>query len=315
MSHRCVITIGVYDAVHLGHRAILSTARHLAQQTSSRLLVLAFDPHPSVVLRPGTQPPRLTTPQEKVHWLRQAGADEVELITPSMELFGQSPEQFVERIVNQYNPQAFVEGYNFRFGHQRRGDVQTLRHLGKEHGFEVVVQPQTQVSLNDQLMMPVSSTLIRWLVGCGRVADAARCLGRHYALSGPVVTGEQRGRQLQVPTANLDLTVSPDKLVPADGVYAAIAELEDGSRYAAAVSIGEKPTFGKKQLTVEAHLLDFAGDLYGRRLTLHFAVWLRDQQAFPNLQALKDQLARDIARTRQWHELGLLEEVRPALVG
>lgn len=309
MTQPCVMTIGVYDAIHRGHAAILHTARRLADNAGVPLVVLAFDPHPAAVLRPGTQPPRLTTSNEKRELLLQAGANRVEVLVPSMELFALTPEAFVENLVAKYQPVALVEGSNFCFGRQRAGTVETLRTLGKQYGFETHVHEQTQVMLTDQLLVSVSSSLARWLVGCGRVADVARCLGRHYTLTGPVIKGEQRGRTINVPTANLDLTVHPDKLVPADGVYAGLAKLEDGSEYAAAISVGTKPTFGKQQLTVEAHLLDYSGDLYGQTLTISFARWLRDQQPFPGIDALTAQLARDIAITRQWHTQGVLADI------
>lgn len=309
MSDSCVLTIGVFDAIHRGHTAILATARTLADKANVPLVVLAFDPHPAAVLRPGTQPPRLTSSDEKRELLLAAGADRVQVLEPTMALFSQTPQEFITNLVAEHHPVAIVEGSNFCFGHQRSGTVDTLRELGLSHGFDVHVQAQSQVMLSDQLLVPVSSSLARWLVGCGRVADAARCLGRHYALSGPVIKGQQRGRTIGVPTANLDLAVNPDKLVPADGVYAGIATLADGSEHTAAISVGTKPTFGQQMLTVEAHVLDFKGDLYGQKLTLRFGRWVRDQQPFPGIDALKAQLVRDIAQTRLWQQQGVLQAI------
>jgi riboflavin kinase/FMN adenylyltransferase len=303
------MTIGVFDAIHLGHQAILARGRQLADRAGAPLVVLAFDPHPAALLRPDLQPPRLTTSDEKQVLLKQYGADQVIRIEPSRELFAQSPALFIEQLVKAHHPIAIVEGGDFRFGHQRQGDIHTLRELGTLHGCQTHICDQAQVMLTDQLLVPVSSSLTRWLVGQGRVADAARCLGRLYSLTGPVAKGEARGRTINVPTANLDLTGHPDKLIPADGVYAGLAVLPDGREFAAAISIGVKPTFGEHQLTVEAHLLDFSGDLYGQTLTLQLARWLRDQQSFPDVEALKAQLSRDITRTRQWHEQGLLRDI------
>lgn len=309
------MTIGVFDAIHLGHTAILSTAKTLAAEAGVPLVVLAFDPHPAAVLRPGTQPPRLTSSDEKRALLLAAGADRVEALVPSMALFALSPQAFIEQLVADYHPVAIVEGSNFCFGNQRSGNVDTLRTLGQQYGYQTHIQPQTQVMLSDQLHVSVSSSLARWLVGCGRVADAARCLGRHYTLTGPVMQGEQRGRTINVPTANLDLSANPDKLVPADGVYAGYALLEDGRQLTCAISVGTKPTFDNETLTVEAHLLDFSGDLYGQTLTIAFARWLRDQQPFPGVEALKAQLGRDIALTRTWQEQGLLGDIHQPAVG
>lgn len=314
MNKPCVMTIGVYDAIHLGHTAILTTARKLADQAGAQLVVLAFDPHPAAVLRPGTQPPRLTSSDQKRELLLTAGADRVEVLTPSKDLFAQTPAEFIENLVKTYHPLAIVEGSNFCFGRQRSGTIDTLRELGQQHGFEVHVQPQAQVMLTDQLQVPVSSSLVRWLVGCGRMADVSRCLDRFYTLSGPVIKGEQRGRTINVPTVNLDLSACTDKLVPADGVYAGQAQLPDGSTYTAAISVGTKPTFDQNLLTVEAHLLDFQGDLYGQTVTLGFARWLRDQQPFPGIDALKAQLGRDIAQTRTWQEQGVLADIHQVAI-
>lgn len=309
-TNGCVLTIGVYDAVHRGHRAILAKGRALADAHGVPLVVLAFDPHPATVLRPGSQPPRLISASQKVLLLHQAGADTVHILTPEPSLFAMSPQAFIQKIVDEYHPIAMVEGENFRFGHQRQGDGAMLESLGKQHGFEVHVQPSEQVMLCDQLLVTASSSMVRWLVGHGRVADAARCLGRCYALQGRVMTGEKRGRTIGVPTANLDLSDQPDLLVPADGVYAGIAQLHDERTFPAAISVGTKPTFDNEvQLTVEAHLPGFAGDLYDTMLELRFARFVRDQQPFPNVDALKAQLQRDIAQTIAWQQQGVLADI------
>lgn len=304
-----VISIGVFDAVHQGHRGILSTAKRLADQHAASLVVLAFDPHPAAILRPESLPPRLASAQEKQELLKKAGADRVVLLTPSADLFKQSPETFIRGLVQAYHPVALVEGSDFRFGHQRSGNIQTLRQLGTQYGYRVVVQPQAQVMLSDQTTVAVSSSLIRWLVGRGRVADASRCLGRHYCLTAPVIHGEARGRTLGVPTINLDVSTNPDKLIPADGVYACLAILPDGSVYPAAASVGTKPTFGQSQLAVEAYLLGFSGDLYDQVVTLQFARWVRDQLTFPDIGSLKMQLDSDIRIVRQWFEIGALQTI------
>ena len=154
------------------------------------------------------------------------------------------------------------------------------------------------MSLCDQWEVPVSSSTIRWLLAHGRVMDAARCLGRDYSIAGTVAIGEQRGRTIGVPTANLQPEAMAARALPGDGVYAGWACLADGKRHAAAISVGVKPTFGGARRVIEAHLLDFAGDLYGTSITLGFTRWLRDQQPFPNREALVGQLRRDIAMAR-----------------
>jgi riboflavin kinase/FMN adenylyltransferase len=161
--------------------------------------------------------------------------------------------------------------------------------------------------LHDQLLAPVSSSAVRWLVSLGRVADAALCLASHFALDAKVVQGEQRGRTIGVPTINLDPADLQGRVLPADGVYAGWCDLPGQPGVPAAISLGIKPTFGQRRRVVEAHLLDFAGNLYERRVTLRFARWVRDQQAFPALPMLVDQIRRDVAQVRAWHERGLLD--------
>lgn len=310
MANATVISIGNFDGVHAGHRRILRQAKTLARAKGARLLAMTFDPPPAAVLRPGSEPPRLMESDEKTAALRQAGADEVVVLRPTPELLGLTAEQFVQRVVERHRPVAFVEGLDFRFGKNRGGDVHLLETLGPRFGFETQVIEKVVVPLQDQVLAPVSSSLIRWLLAHGRVADAARCLGQAYALSAPVVLGEQRGRQLDVPTANLDLATMPGRMIPGEGVYAGLATLADGSIHAAAISIGNKPTLARQDLTIEAHLLDFKGDLYGQRLMLCFCRWVRDQQPFPDLEALRCQLGRDLALVRRWHGLGLLDTLR-----
>ena len=308
MPQRSVVTVGNFDGVHVGHRAIVARARQVADEHDAAVVAITFDPHPAAVLRPGAQPPRLTDLAERIALLREAGADAVRVIEPTRELLSQLPRQFIERLGAEHAPLAVVEGPNFRFGKDRAGDVRTLAELGRAMSFETIVVDPVETPLLDQLVAPVSSSLVRWLLAGGRVADAARCLGRGYALTAPVVKGAQRGRTLGVPTANLDLGALPGRVLPADGVYAGRAAFDDEDQtveHLAAISIGVKPTFDGRRRVLEAHLLDYAGDLYGRRLTLRFARWLRDQQPFPNTEALRAQLRRDLAATRRLHETAL----------
>jgi len=317
MRTRSVLTIGNFDGVHLGHRAILARGRRLAAERQARVIALTFDPHPAAVLRPGSQPPVLSSITRRVEDLMEAGADQVHLLKPTSELLSLTPVGFVDRLVEAFSPVAIVEGPDFRFGKGRAGDIRTLRELGAQRGFEVEAVPGVEVVLSDQLQTVVSSSLVRWLVGRGRVADAAICLGRSYALDAAVVRGEQRGRTIGIPTINLDLEPLADHIFPADGVYAGHATLNadatlntdtdadtdtDATRttFPAAISVGVKPTFGQRRLTIEAHLLGYTSDepdaLYGRSVRLGFARFLRDQYPFPGPDALVAQLRRDIAR-------------------
>lgn len=315
MTKRSVISIGNFDGVHLAHRAILSHARKLADQHDARVVVLTFDPHPAAVLRPDARPARLISAEEKRSRLLAAGADDVVLLRPTPDLLGQSAEQFIAHVVRDYQPAVFVEGGDFRFGKGRAGDLATLTRLGEQMDFRVVVEPEVHVALSDLTVVPISSSLVRWLIGQGRPLDAAACLGQPFELTGPIVEGEQRGRRINVPTANLDLAALEDHVVPAHGVYAGFVRLPDGSRQVAAMSVGVKPTFGKRGLAIEAHLLDFAADLYGQTLSFEFTRWVRDQYAFADVDALVAQLKRDIDVVRQWQRLDLIQPppARPIL--
>jgi len=308
MAGPSVITIGNFDGVHVGHRAIFQTARELARERSARVIAMTFDPHPNATLDPAHQPPRLCPLEQKLKRLKDAGADEVIVLNPEPKLLGQTPQEFVRRVVEQHRPVAFVEGADFRFGHARAGDLSLLKHLGTEYGFEVITQPSWDVTLTDLGVVTVRSSVVRWLVGHGRVEDAARCLGEPFTLTSKVVHGEHRGKSIGIPTANLDLDTLDDHMLPADGVYVGYAHspgvaLGEGAdrTYTAAISVGNKPSFGHVKLTIEAHLLDFDADLYGQPLALAFTHWIRDQQRFPTPEALCEQLARDIEYARNRH--------------
>ena len=310
MSRRTVLTIGTFDGVHLGHRAILARARHLATQHGCEMVVLTFDPHPATMLRPKEVPPRLISGWKKIDLLKEAAADQVVVLEPTPAVLSQSAEVFMKKQVNEFQPVAIVEGEDFRFGKGRTGDVAMLRRLAKELDFQAVVLPKVDVVLSNLEVVPVSSSLVRWFIGRGRVLDAGICLGNPFELVGPVATGDQRGQTIGVPTANLDLGALLDHILPADGVYAGQVEVSGSKWYPAAISVGVKPTMGGHALTVEAHLIDFSDDLYGKTIRIQFARWLRDQQKFSSVKQLQRQLARDIARTRRWQEQGILNSVR-----
>lgn len=301
-----ILTIGVFDGVHLGHRAILTEAREVAGRVGggARVVAMTLDPHPASVLRPMSQPPRITSRCRKLELLKEAGADGAVVLEPTASLLEREPREFIAALAREWDTAAFVEGPDFRFGRGRRGDVTLLRELGGELGFETVVRGGVSMALEPLFEVPVSSSLVRWLIGCGRVREAAGALGRPFELTATVVRGERRGRELGIPTANLDAAELRDFIIPADGVYAGSAVVEgeagkEGGEHRAAISVGVKPMFGGRELTVEAHLLDYQpGDpdaLYGRRLTLRFERWLRDQWRFPDVATLRGQLARDLA--------------------
>jgi len=205
-------------------------------------------------------------------------------------------ERFIDEVIlERFQPVAMVEGASFGFGHRRQGNVNTLREAAERHGFEAEVVEPVRVELGGHPGTVISSSLIRHLLKSGTVDQAALCLGRPYALFGQVVHGVGRGQPLGLATANLAVEA---QLIPAEGVYAGQAEV-DHRLWAAAVSIGRKSTFGERDLAVEAHLLDFTGDLYGRHLRLELREWLRPQERFGAPQSLRQQMARDVARTRE----------------
>lgn len=299
MSRHLAVTIGSFDGVHLGHQALLRAARRKVGP-EGRVVALTFDPHPATVLVPGMVVERLSDFPRRSRWLADAGADEVVQLRPTPEFLAQSPSQFANDLVNRFHPAAIVEGTGFRFGKGRAGSLETLRELGRSLGFEVIEVPAVETVLTDHTIVPVSSTLTRWMLRHGRVRDAAKLLGRPYAVAGPVVQGEQRGRDIGIPTANIDVG---ELMLPADGVYVGEAMLEDGRVFRAAISVGTNPTFSSDSIrTCEAHLLDFDGPVgeYGWRLELFFHDWLRDQVAFANLSLLVEQIHRDIERARNW---------------
>ena len=301
MPFASIITIGNFDGVHIGHREIVRQARALADQHGARVLAVTFNPSPIAVLRPEHSPPQLGTIEQRIEALRDAGADRVVVLSPTPQLLGLSAEQFIDKLVADHHAVGFVEGEDFRFGNNRGGDTKLLAEMGKAHGYEVRILPRVETRLSDQTTAPVSSSLVRWLVGRGRVEDAAVCLGRDFELPGTIVKGDQRGRTIGIPTANLDPAAYAGLIVPMDGVYAG-SVLIDGDVCPAAISVGSKPTFGQNTLTAEAHLIGFTHDdpdvLYGKPARFRFARWIRDQYPFPGVQALIQQLRRDIDYAR-----------------
>ncbi|MDB5297755.1 MAG: ribF [Phycisphaerales bacterium] len=311
-----VVTVGNFDGVHLGHQAILR--RCAALRTAGLgggsisppppVAVVTFEPHPLTVLRPEVAPPRLATSTAKRDHLAGLGVDECVVLPPTPEVLGLDAEAFWHLLRDDARVGHIVEGEGFTFGKGRGGTMPRLRAWAAGTSVGVHVVPPVTVAMLDQQVAPVSSSLVRFLVAGGRMRDAAACLGRPYALSGPVVKGYQRGRTIGVPTANLDCG---DQLVPADGVYAARCTVGGTSR-PVALSIGTMPTFGDGyRRQVEAFILDFDGDLYGQTLTVELLDWVREQWKLPGLDALKKQIALDVGVVRRvfadprhaWHHV------------
>ncbi|MDG4792471.1 bifunctional riboflavin kinase/FAD synthetase [Micromonospora sp. WMMD1082] len=291
---RSVVTIGVFDGVHKGHQATIGHAVARARELGVRSVVVTFDPHPAEVVRPGSHPAVLTEPARKAELIEALGVD-VLCVVPFTPEFSRLPaEAFVHDVLVEHLHAALVVvGDNFRFGHRAAGDVALLERLGRTFGFSVEGAP-----LVAEAGTVFSSTYIRSCVDAGDVTAATAALGRPHRLEGVVVRGDQRGRELGFPTANL--LCHRYAAVPADGVYAA-RMIRRGQRkpLAAAVSVGTNPTFSGRERRVEAYALDFDGDLYGERLALDFVAHLRGQVRFDSIEPLVAQIAQDVERTRR----------------
>jgi len=289
-----VVTIGNFDGVHRGHAAILTTACRHAELTGASPVVVTFEPHPLAVLAPERAPARLTTPAEKLALLERAGVGATIVLASEPALFALEAEDFLASLVKHTRPRAIVEGPDFRFGRGRRGSLETLRQHAAAWGYEVVTVPALRAT--DLPTAPtVGSTSIRQALRDGRLEEANRMLGRPYRVTGVVGVGHGRGATIGYPTANLEQ--SPH-LMPQDAVYAAVAQLATGDLYLAAVNVGPQPTFGQGAARVEAHLLDYSGDLRGQPLGLHFLARLRPQRRFADVAALVAQIDADVAAAR-----------------
>ena len=285
------VALGVFDGVHLGHRAILGAAVAHARATGAPALACTFEPNPLEVLQPDRAPLPITTLDERLTLIAACGVDGTIVLTFTRELAAVEPEAFVKDVlVDRLAARQVVVGFNHRFGRAARGDAALLRELGARMGFNVdVVAPLTVDGV------PVSSTAIRTALGRGDVDAAARMLGRPYTLPGTVVAGAGRGRTLGFPTAN----VAPGRpVLVAPGVYACTFEV-GGQARRAVVNVGVRPTFGEATLAVEAYLLDFSGDLYGQTVRLTFVSRVREERRFPSVDALRAQIADDVETARQ----------------
>ena len=288
-----VITIGNFDGIHRAHQAIISRVLQVAKKTGSNAIVMTFEPHPQQVLHPGRKPFFLiTTLEEKLALLEELGIDAVVLIEFSLEFSKTTAQVFARDILcGAFQPTLILIGHDYTFGSGKEGKPDYLKNQGRVYGFNVEVMGAVEMEGGI-----VSSTRVRNVILEGDVALASRLLGRPYTLKGHVVKGDRRGTDIGFPTANIE----PEKiLVPGRGVYAAFVDV-DGERYKAAINIGFNPTFTEeKRTTVEAHILDFEGHLYGRKLLLSFIERIRDEKKFEGPRPLVEQIKRDVERTRE----------------
>ncbi|MFE0688644.1 bifunctional riboflavin kinase/FAD synthetase [Streptomyces sp. JH002] len=294
---RSVVTIGSYDGVHLGHQLIIGKAVERARELGVPAVVITFDPHPSEVIRPGSQPALLAPHARRAELMERLGVDAVLVLPFTKELSRLSPAEFVVKVlVEKLHARSVVEGPNFRFGHRAAGTVATLAELGESYGFDVrVIDLYVRGAVGEG--EPFSSSLARRLIAGGDVAGAAQVLGRPHRVEGEVVHGAARGRDLGIPTANLD--VVPGTAIPADGVYA--GWLTAGrERWPAAISIGTNPQFEGTARSVEAHVVDRTDlDLYGQWVAVDFHSYVRGQETFDSLDAFLARLEEDKQRVRE----------------
>lgn len=287
-----VIAIGVFDGVHRGHQTLVRDAVDTARRWGVASVVLTFDRDPDQVVTPGRAAPQLTTLEDKLELLAALGPDVLLVVPFDAALAALTPDRFAEDVLlDAADPVACMVGYDFRFGAGASGDVDTLVDIGARDGFEVVTHPLVRIGGE-----VVTSTRIRKLVAEGRVAEAAELLGRPHRLHGIVTHGRGAGRALGTPTANLEVDVR--FALPAPGVYAGWADVPSG-RFPAAISTGIPPTFPEATCPLEAHLVGFAGELYGMPMTIQFVERLRDQRAFSDTAELQAAIHADVARVSE----------------
>ncbi|WP_129631186.1 bifunctional riboflavin kinase/FAD synthetase [Candidatus Oscillochloris fontis] len=286
-----VLTMGKFDGLHLGHRQLISTAVRHARNLGFLSAVLTWEPHPNVILRPGTPPQLLSNLEEKIELIGSFDPDLL-IIAPFTEATKAIPaDAYMAQICAALPLRELWVGEGFAMGRDREGDVPSLMAIGQQRGF--AVGAASKVEIEGEV---VSASRVRELLAAGQVERAAMLLGRPFGLRGTVVPGDQRGRVIGFPTANLD--ISANHVLPADGVYACRV-LIDGTSLPAVTNVGLRPTFGLIQRTVEAHLLDWSGDIYGRTLQITFLHRLRGEQKFAGIEALIAQIRQDAEHARQ----------------
>jgi riboflavin kinase/FMN adenylyltransferase len=292
-----VVAIGTFDGVHVGHQAVLAEARNVAEGLNVPSVVAIFDRHPASVVRPESAPRLLTDLHHRIELLDATGVDLCYVVRFDEERSMQEPEEFVSEVIaGRLAAKALVVGEDFHFGRRRRGDTAVLGDLESVYGFKVIGLPLVG---REAAAGVVSATAVREALGRGDVIRAAEMLGRFHEVRGVVEHGDHRGRTIGFPTANV--AVPGDVALPGDGVYAGWYEGPSGEEHRAAINLGKRPTFydhnGLRLL--EAHLLDFDGDLYGQHAKVRFKMWLRGEVKFPSIDALVERLRRDVADSRE----------------
>ena len=307
ISKGCVLTIGNFDGVHLGHQEILSFARQKAVQRAAALVAITFEPHPVAILYPEKAPGVLTPLELKKHLLAQYGVDCLIVLRDSTELLNLSPEEFVDNfLVEEIQPSMIVEGEDFNFGASRAGNIETLKKLGVEYGFKVHVVKSKTINLPSGQIVRVSSTMVRYMLESGHVEDACQALGRPYRLTEKIIPGRGVGKKLGFPTLNMKV---PRQVIPVEGVYAGFVKIGDSfenvldcrEQIPAAYSIGQARTYGDDfPLLIEAHLLkENVPDATGKYMAMDFIRHIRSQHKFKTPEELSAQIAKDCENAKQ----------------
>ena len=307
ISKGSVLTIGNFDGVHLGHHEVLSAAKRIATKNQTTLIAMTFEPHPVAILYPEKAPGVLTPLELKKHLIARYGVDCLIVLKDRAELLNLSPEDFVGRfLIENIRPSAVVEGHDFNFGAKRAGNIDTLQKLGAKHGFDVSVIEPKEIKLSTGQVVRVSSTVIRYMLESGHVADAAAALGRPYRLVGEIIPGRGIGKKLGFPTLNMKM---PEQVIPAEGVYAGFVRVGDTienilsskGTIAAAYSIGQARTYGDEfPLLIEAHLLkEDTGSMTGKFMAMDFVRRIRSQHKFNTPEQLSAQIAKDCQNAKE----------------
>ncbi len=283
---KTLLTIGVFDGVHAGHRYLLRQLQQQAAKANLLSAVVTFNPHPQSVLHPTRQLPWLSDLDDRVTILQQLDLNIVAVLTFTPKLAQLSAQDFMSLLRKYLKMQGIMVGPDFVLGRGGEGDISLLRTLGNEMGFTVSVIPSFTIEGE-----VVSSTLIRQALARGDMRRVEKLLGRRFYLRGKVITSDRRGRLLGFPTANLDM--KPQQALPDNGIYATITQV-DGERFRSATNVGTRPTFGKGERMVETHLLNYGGDLYGKKIRVEFVKKVRDEQRFPSAEELVTQMGKDV---------------------
>ena len=286
------LTLGIYDGVHLGHQRIIYRVIEKARQLRGTSCVVTFDPHPLEILNPGAAPNLLTATSKKIQLIDRLGIDAICLIRFTPEFANIEAPDFVrDYLVNKLRMKAIIEGYDWHFGKDRKGNVDLLREMSKENGYEV--EQMGRVEMDGQV---ISSTLLRELVLRGELETTAKYLGREYSITGTVVGGSRIGREMGFPTANIE---PHHEAIPPNGIYAVWVEVGE-TRKPGTLNIGHRPTVSEdKRRTVEVHIMDFYHDIYDEEIEVTFVEKLRDEKKFPSIDALSDQIKKDVEKARK----------------